>query len=75
MIVNQIRRNHILSSMNIGRCKTNGELHGLTKMSKGKDVVKALQKMDERRLLRKLRENIDQPFNPTINHPRSSLIK
>lgn len=43
MVVNQIRRNHMLSSMSIGRCKSIG--YDTERVNKGKEVVKALQKM------------------------------
>ena len=36
MVVNQIKRNHILSSMNIGRCRSNGDLKSIMKLNKGK---------------------------------------
>jgi hypothetical protein len=55
MIVNRVKRNHILSSMSLGRCKSKGSDKDFERMLKGKEVVKALHKMDERRLMKKLR--------------------
>lgn len=60
MIVNQITRDHILTSMNIGRCRVRDEGRGLEKITRGKEVVKAINKMEERRVMRKLREGLHQ---------------
>ena len=53
MIVNQIRRTYMLSALNIGRCKLKYEKDSET-LQKGKEVVQALQKMEERRIIRAL---------------------
>ena len=60
MIANQIRRDNILTSLNIGRCKS-PENDYYNKVEKGKKVVAALQKMEERRTIRALRGNISLP--------------
>ena len=57
MIANQIRRDHILASLNIGRCKS-PEVDFYDKIGRGKKVVAALQKMDERRIIRAIRGSI-----------------
>lgn len=56
MIASQIRRNHILASLNIGRCKSPDDTQS-EKVKKGKKVVTALQKMEERRIIRNLRSS------------------
>ena len=45
----------MLSSLNIGRCKVKNEKEN-SNVQKGKQVVQALQKMEERRIIRALHE-------------------